>query len=76
MEGTTSLGGQLDAGADAARQAHLGQGHQEAAVRQVVAGLDAAADDLAAHEVAVAALDGEIDRRRGAFLAAVQASRR
>ena len=37
-----------------------------------MAGLDLAADDLVTHEVAVAALDREIDRRRCAFLAAVQ----
>ena len=62
--------GNRDLGADAALKRHLGQRHGDAAVRAVVAGGDPVRRDQGAHEVAVAALGGEVDGGRGAVLAA------
>ena len=62
VQGETQIGGQR----------HLGGGHDQAAVGQVVNRSHRARPDQAAHEVAVAPLDGQVDRRRGAVLAAEQ----
>ena len=59
-------------GTHAAGQAHLGRGHGETAVGQVVAGADLARGDPAQQELAGAALGGEVDRRRGAVVAVDQ----
>ena len=55
-----------------ARHRHFGQRDQQAAIGQVMAGGDVTGADLSPYEVAVAPLDREIDRRRCAFLAAMQ----
>src|SRR6266567_3453990 len=52
-----------------AGQRHLGDGYEEPAIRQIVAGRDMPGVDLAADKVAVAPLRCEIDRRRRAGLA-------
>ena len=59
------VGEQLDA--DAAGQRHLGDGDEQAAVRDVVHGRNLAFADQRAHEAAGLDLVGEIDRRRRAF---------
>src|SRR6185437_10285924 len=55
-------------GADAARHRHLGERDKEAAIGEVVAGADPPGGDLAAHEIAVAALRRKVDGRRRAVL--------
>ncbi len=61
----------LQLAADAAGHGHLCQGHQQAAVRDVVHGRDLAFRDQLADEFAVGALGLEVDRRRRAVLEAV-----
>ena len=48
---------------------HLGERDEEPAVGNVVRGSNDALGDQRAHEIAVAALGSEIDRRRRSFLA-------
>ena len=52
-------------------QRHLGERHQKPAIGNVVAGGDPPALDLAPHEIAVAPLGGEVDRRRRPLLPAL-----
>src|SRR6185312_14024497 len=59
-----------EAGAGAAGHRHLRDGDEQAAIGDVVAGAHPADLDLAAHEVAVAALGGEVHRGRRALLLA------
>src|SRR5260370_24544361 len=50
---------------------HLGDRGQQPAIRQIVAGGDMPGADLAADEVAIASLGGEVDRWRRTGLAAL-----
>ena len=55
----------------AAGHRHLGERDEEAAIGEVVTGGDMPGGDLGAHEIAVPAFGGEIDRRRRPVFAAL-----
>jgi len=64
-EPEASLALDIKGEAGIACQGDFGQGHEQAAIGQIVAGFDGAIQDLGADEVAVGALGGQVDRGGG-----------